>query len=263
MLPDLSAAQAELLQLPALKDNYIYLLRDEATDVTAVIDPADADTVSEALAAQGWGLDMILCTHHHGDHTGGNLALKERTGCRIIGFGGDAHRIPGIDQQLEDGGSIAVGRFPGQLICVPGHTLGHVAYYFPALRLLFCGDTLFSAGCGRLFEGTAAQMMASLQRLAALPEDTWVCCAHEYSESNTRFALSVEPENPATLTRLAEVGRRRAAGLPTVPTLLAQEKCYNPFLRAHSPQIRRMLGMKQASDEAVFAELRRRKDNFS
>jgi hydroxyacylglutathione hydrolase len=237
-----------LIQLPVLKDNYIYLLRDHAAEVTLAVDPAAAAPVLEALAARGWGLDALLITHHHGDHIGGNRELKQRTGCRIFGYAPDAARIPGLDAPLEDGAEASLGTLTLRLIAVPGHTLGHVAYFIPQIPLLFCGDTIFSLGCGRLFEGTPEQMFASLRRLAELPDETLLCPAHEYTEANARFALSVMPEHKALQARVAEVAALRRACLPTVPVPLAREKATNPFLRA-------------ASVEA-FADLRRRKDDF-
>lgn len=263
MVPDLTFQQAVLLQIPSRRDNYIYLLRDETTQTTAVVDPSDAAPVLEALQERGWGLDMILCTHHHNDHVGGNLELKEATDCIVVGYDHDAARIPGIDCRMEEGERVTVGRFEGKVMFVPGHTLGHVAYHFPALKLVFCGDTLFSLGCGRLFEGTAGQMLASLRRLAALPGETSVCCAHEYTQENGRFALTVEPENPDLRQRISEVAQLRAEGKATVPVLLAQEVKTNPFLRPHSTEIRQHLALEAGRDIDVFAELRRRKDQFS
>lgn len=261
--PDLTLQQAELVQIPARRDNYIYLLRDEALGVTAAVDPADAPPVLDALKERGWRLDLILATHHHNDHIGGIEKLKEATGCIVTGFDHDAARIPGIDRRMEEGERVTVGRFQGTLMFIPGHTLGHVAYYFPELGLLFSGDTLFSLGCGRLFEGTPGQMLASLRRIAALPGETWICCAHEYTLDNGHFALTVEPENPALTERIEEAQKQRALGLPTVPTRLADEKKANPFLRPSSAEIRRYLDLEAARDIDVFAELRCRKDHFA
>lgn len=250
------------MQIPARRDNYIYALHDEAMGITAVVDPADAAPVMELLKSRMWGLDMILVTHHHDDHVGGIEELKEATGCIVVGFDHDARRIPGIDRRMEEGERVTVGRFLGELMFIPGHTLGHVAYYFPELKLLFSGDTLFSLGCGRLFEGTPGQMLASLRRIMALPDDTVVCCTHEYTEANGRFAFTVEPENFDLRTRLGEVKRLRADGLPTVPMRLGEEKKTNPFLRPESAEIRRNLNLDIARDMDVFTELRRRKDAF-
>lgn len=252
----------DILQIPARSDNYIYLLHDAASGETAAVDPADGEPVLRALADRRWRLTHILNTHHHGDHTGGNRTLKGITGCRIHGYGPDASRIPAIDQHLQDGDRLRIGTAEAEVLFIPGHTLGHIAYYFAAEKLLFCGDTLFSMGCGRLFEGTPAQMHHSLGRLAALPDDVRVYCGHEYSESNGKFALMLEPGNAALQKRMEEVRVLRAQGKPTVPTTLAQEKATNPFLRTHSQEIRRNLAMPDAGAEAVFTEIRRRKDAF-
>ncbi len=263
MLPDLSLAQAELVQIPARSDNYIYLLHDRALNVTAVIDPSDAEPVETMLRKRGWALDIILCTHHHNDHVGGIELLKQEHGCIVIGYAHDAHRIPDIDRAVEEGELLTVGRFQAKVLFVPGHTLGHVAYYFADLGLAFCGDTMFSLGCGRLFEGTAGQMLASLRRLSALPATTWICCAHEYTQANGRFALSVEPENIDLTLRIDEIAQLRAQGMPTVPSRLGDEMKTNPFLRPDSPEIRRNLELEHARDVDVFTELRKRKDSFT
>lgn len=252
----------EIVQVPARADNYIYLLHDAASNKTTVVDPADADPVKAELQRRGWGLDYILNTHHHNDHTGGNLALKRDYGCEIYGYGADATRIAGIDHRLKDGEQVRVGESQAQVLFVPGHTLGHIAYYFAQDKALFCGDTLFSLGCGRLFEGTPQQMHESLQKFAALPDDTRVYCAHEYTQSNGAFALTIEPHNPALCQRMGEVAALRAQGKPTVPSRLGQEKAANPFLRTDSPEIRQKLAMPHASAVEVFAEIRHRKDVF-
>lgn len=252
----------EIVQIPARRDNYIYLLHDAASHKTAVVDPADAPPVEAALHHRGWTLDFILNTHHHNDHIGGNLALKQDYGCKIYGYGPDAVRIPGIDHLLEDDELVEIGEAKAQVIYIPGHTLGHIAYYFPADKALFCGDTLFSLGCGRLFEGTPQQMYDSLQKLAALPDDTLVFCAHEYTQSNGAFALTLEPHNAELCKRMAEVEALRMRGRSTVPSTLGQEKATNPFLREDSAEIRQSLGMQHASSLAVFTEIRHRKDIF-
>ncbi len=254
----------EVLQVPALSDNYIYLIHEPGAGVTAVVDPAEAEPVLRAIERKGWNLTLILNTHHHGDHVGGNLRLKQCTGCAIIGsvWDRDRRRIPGIDRGVGDGDVVALGRTSAQVLAVPGHTLGHVAYWFPHDALLFCGDTLFGMGCGRLFEGTAAQMWASLSRLRELPPATAVYCAHEYTEANGRFALSVEPENRDLIARMKRVGELRRNGCPTVPFRLTEELATNPFLRPDSEDLRAALALPHATDEAVFAETRRRKDEF-
>lgn len=248
--------------IPVLSDNYVYLIHEPEAGVTGVVDPAVAAPVQERLAAKGWSLDWILSTHHHADHTGGNLELKAVTGCKIAGPGKDAARIPGIDVKLVEGDRFKLGVAEAEIFETPGHTSGHISFWFAGSKALFCADTLFSLGCGRLFEGTPEDMWTSLSKFSALPDDAVVYCAHEYTQSNARFALSVDPENDALKARAVEVDRQRAAGAPTVPTKLGQERATNPFLRPDDPAIRRQLGMEQASDVEVFAEIRRRKDNF-
>lgn len=249
-------------QIPVLSDNYVYLARDPASGVCAAVDPAVAGPVLAALDALGWRLTLILNTHHHHDHVGGNLELKRATGCTIIGHAADAGRIPGIDRAVADGEEVAIGDAQGRVIAVDGHTRGHIAYWFPQAHALFCGDTLFSLGCGRLFEGQPAEMWASLQKLRALPEETRVYCAHEYTASNAAFALTIDGANPALIRRAAEVKDLRARGLPTVPSTIGGERLANPFLRADDPALQQAIGLPAASATEVFAEIRRRKDVF-
>lgn len=252
----------EIVQFPALSDNYNYLLHDTATGKTAVVDPSEAAPALAALEQRGWGLDVILCTHHHGDHVGGNPELQQRFGCAIHGFEPDAERIPGITHHVREGDTVALGESHARVLFVPGHTRGHIAYHFAHDKALFCGDTLFTMGCGRLFEGTPEQMQASLRELAQLPPDTRVYCGHEYTENNGRFALTLEPHNPHLRQRMAEVCAARERGEPTVPSMLVEELDTNPFLRTDSEEIRATLGLEQADAVEVFAEIRRRKDNF-
>ena len=220
--------------MPILSDNYAWLLREAASGAVAIVDPADADAVSAAIDAAGGRLDLILLTHHHPDHTAGTDAVRARYGCPVIGAAADAHRLPRLDQAVEGGDTIAFGHATARIIDTPGHTRGHIAYVFPDGDVLLAGDTLFSLGCGRLLEGTAAEMYASLQMLAALPGDTLVCCGHEYTQSNARFALSVDPTNEALQAQSADITRKRAAGLATVPSRLSDELLANPFLLARS-----------------------------
>ena len=236
----------EIVQIPVLTDNYIYLAHDG--DDTVVIDPAIAEPVLAAAAARGWTITQILNTHWHPDHVGANLAIKAATGCRITGPAGEQGKIPGIDRAVVDGDAVQVGASAGRVIDVPGHTAGHNAYYFAGSDTLFCGDTLFALGCGRLFEGTAAQMSVSLAKLMALPDDTAVYCAHEYTQANARFAVTVEPDNAALGARVIEIGALRAAGRPTVPSTIGRERATNPFVRAGSV--------------AEFAARRAAKDGF-
>ena len=253
-----------LHQIDAQNDlrNYIYLLHCKATGETAAIDPTYAQPVLDALKTKGWRLDYILNTHHHHDHTDGNAELKAATGCTIIGNAQDARRIPEIDKGVSEGDEVRIGALHAQILDIPGHTLGHIAFYFSAHSLLFSGDTLFSMGCGRMFEGTPAQMVASFAKLTALPDDTIICAAHEYSVDNAAFALRYEPNNPALQDRAEAVSTLQAKGKPTVPVLLSSEKATNPFIRLHSPEIRATLNMPDADDATLFAELRTRKDNF-
>ncbi len=252
----------EIEQIPVLRDNYVYLLHDPTSGATAVVDPAVAEPVEERLALKGWTLTHILNTHHHDDHTGGNLALKQRYNARVVGARGDSQRIPGIDLQVADGDSFLLGSAASMVMAVPGHTLGHIAYWFPESLALFCGDTLFAMGCGRLFEGSPEQMWASLLKLRGLPDDTMVFCAHEYTQSNARFARMVERDNEDLLARIDDIDARRSRNLPTVPSPLALERTTNPFLRADVESVKKGVGLPGGDPVRVFAEIRRRKDAF-
>ncbi len=252
----------EILQIPALQDNYIYLVHEPNGWATAVIDPALAEPVLRALDEKGWKLTHILNTNHHGDHVGGNIELKRKTGCAIVAVARDKERIPGIDVEVSEGDIIGLGHAEAKVLDVPGHTSGHIAFWFVGEDALFCGDTLFGLGCGRLFEGHAEEMWASLEKIRALPPSTRVYCAHEYTQANGRFALQVEPENLALRQRMDRVEKLREQGLPTVPSLLEEELATNPFLRPHSPEIRRRLGLDDVADWRVFAEIRHMKDGF-
>jgi hydroxyacylglutathione hydrolase len=251
--------QIELV--PVLNDNYVYLARDPATGACTAVDPSVAGPVLAALDRLGWRLTQILSTHHHHDHVGGNLDLKRATGCTIVGHGRDAARIPGIDVRVEEGGRVTVGSVEGTVLDVSGHTIGHVAYWFAGANVVFCGDTLFSLGCGRLFEGSAAQMWASLMKLRGLPPETAVCCGHEYTAANAAFALALDPANEALRRRAAEVRTLRERGLPTLPSTIGAERATNPFLRANDPDLRHAVG-GDGDPVLVFAEIRRRKDVF-
>ncbi len=252
----------EIERLPCRNDNYVWLLREPRTGSVAVVDPADAEPVLARLAARGARLDFILNTHHHGDHVGGNLALKARFGCTVVGPLADRDRIPGIDVALGEGDRFAFGALEARVFDVPGHTRGHIAFWFETARALFCGDTLFALGCGRLFEGSPAQMWESLSKLRALPDETQVYCAHEYTQANARFALTADPANAALKARAASVDAARAKGEATVPSLLGEEKRTNPFLRADDPALATAHGLDPRDPAAVFAHLRRSKDVF-
>ena len=252
----------EIYMFPCLTDNYGYLLHDARTGVTAAVDTPDAGAISDALAERGWRLTHILNTHHHADHAGGNLRLKAATGCQIVGPRADAARIPGIDVEVGDGDVLELGSHRVEVYDTPGHTRGHIVYRFPDENVAFVGDTLFAMGCGRLFEGTPAEMWRSLGKIAAWPDETRLYCAHEYTAANARFALTVEPDNAALEERAREVARLRAEERPTIPTTVAAEKATNPFLRARSPDLQRTLGMTGADEVEVFARTRALKDRF-
>ncbi len=234
--------------VPILKDNYAWLLRDSGTGATAIVDPADAEPIIEAIEKAGGRLDMILLTHHHADHTAGVDAVRARFNCPVVGAAADQHRLPKLDEAVREGDTVRLGEATGQVIDTPGHTRGQINFFFADGAVLLSGDTLFSLGCGRLIEGTAAEMFASLRKLAALPPETLICCGHEYTESNARFALAVDPDNAALHEFVGKVEQLRAAGQPSVPSVLADELKANPFLTAH--------------DAASFATLRAKKDKF-
>ncbi|MSP28803.1 MAG: hydroxyacylglutathione hydrolase [Methylococcales bacterium] len=248
----------DIIQIPVLIDNYIYLLHDTVSGETAAVDPALAELVLAVLKQRGWQLTTILNTHHHGDHVGGNVKLKRHTGCQIIGAKADSHRIPAIDRAVSEGDLITLGSHSAQVLETSGHTSGHIVYYFAEDNALFCGDTLFVMGCGRLFEGSAEQLWQSLQKLKTLPVETRVYCAHEYSQSNGRFALTVEPDNIALQEKMTVINQLRANGLPTVPSTIGDELATNPFFRADSPTLRTIA----KTPVEVFTTLRRLKDSF-
>lgn len=250
----------ELVTIPCLADNYTYLLHDSASGQTACIDVPDAAPILAELARREWVLTDILLTHHHDDHIAGVEPLRAATGARVAGAAADAHRLPRLDRALHEGDLVPVGGEFGQVIDVPGHTVGHIAYHFPDSGLAFTGDSLMAGGCGRLFEGTPEQMWHSLCKLAALPPTALLCSGHEYTLSNLRFALTVDPDNPALAARMMRVVKARAEGRATVPSRLSGELATNPFLRA--PQLKAALGLADAPDVAAFAELRARKNRF-
>ena len=222
----------QVLRVPVLSDNYVWLLHDEASGETVAVDPAVADPVLQAAAAQGWAISQIWNTHWHGDHVGGNAAIKAATGCLITGPAAEAAKIGTLDRQVGEGDQVRIGDHAATVMEVPAHTAGHIAYHLADDHIIFVGDTLFAMGCGRLFEGTAAQMFANMQRFKALPGDTIVYCAHEYTQGNGRFALTVEPDNQALAARMAQVDAARARGEATVPTTIGEERATNIFMRA-------------------------------
>ncbi len=252
----------DLVTIPCLSDNYAYLIHDPERGATAVVDVPDPAPIEAALDARGWRLTDILVTHHHNDHIGGVDALRAATGAAVWGNAADAARLPALDRPVTPGKDETFGGQVVEVIDVPGHTIGHVAYHLPEARLLFSADSLMSLGCGRLFEGTAAQMLDTLTRLAALPGETQVCSGHEYTETNARFARGVDPDNAALAARADRVADLRAEGRPTVPVTLAEERATNPFLRADAPELRRFLRMDGADDVEVFAHVRKLRDAF-
>lgn len=252
----------DIIQIPVLTDNYIYLLHDTVSGETAAVDPAVAEPVLAILKQRGWQLTTILNTHHHGDHVGGNLELKQQSGCQIIGANADKHRIPAIDKMVAEGDVVKLGRHTAQVITTAGHTSGHIVYYFAEDNALFCGDTLFVMGCGRLFEGSAAELWQSLQKLKALPAETRVYCAHEYSQNNGRFALTVEPNNLALQQKMVFIQHQRTNNLPTVPSTISDELATNPFFREDSPALRATIDCMTNTPVEVFTKLRRLKDSF-
>ncbi|HLY06223.1 MAG TPA: hydroxyacylglutathione hydrolase [Rhizomicrobium sp.] len=252
----------EIQLVPCLSDNYAYLLRDEDEGICAVVDPSEAAPVKAALAARGWRLTHILNTHHHPDHTGGNARLKQEFGVQVVGPGKDRERIPALDIGVDETTPFALGSHGARVLEIPAHTRAHIAFAFDADDAVFTGDTLFAMGCGRLFEGTPEMMWKSLTKLMTLPDSMRVYCGHEYTLNNGRFALTLEPGNHDLAARMRKVEDCRAKGAPTIPSTIGLEKKTNPFLRPNSPEIRRTLGMEQAGDAEIFAEMRARKDRF-
>lgn len=249
-------------QFTCRSDNFGVLLHDPESGETALVDAPEERPILEAVERTGWRPTVILTTHHHGDHVEANLSLQKRFGLRIVGPAAEAARIPGIDRMLKEGDDVAFGAYSIKVIETPGHTAGHISYHLPEAALAFTGDTLFALGCGRLFEAGAEVMLGSMRKLAALPAETAFHCGHEYTLSNARFALTVDPGNQALAERARRVEALRAEGRPTLPSTIGEELATNPFMRWGDPAIRRNLGMEGADDAAVFAEIRKRKDSF-
>jgi hydroxyacylglutathione hydrolase len=254
----MTALQAH--QFPCRTDNFGLLLRYGEDGSAVAIDAPETSSMRKALAETGWKLTHLLVTHHHADHVEGNLDIKADTGCKIIGPKREAAKIPGIDVLIGGGETFMLGKHSVEVIDTPGHTLGHISFHFPAAKIACVADTLFSLGCGRILEGDPEMMWVSLQKLAALPPETTFYCGHEYTQANAKFALGIEPGNAALVARAAEVDRLRAAGQATCPSTIGAELAVNPFLRPHSAEIRQRLGMLDAPDWKVFAELRERKN---
>ncbi len=252
----------QIKQIPCLSDNYGYLVHDPVSGKTISIDTPDATAILSTLDEEGWALTQIWNTHHHYDHAGGNAELVQKTSCSICAPVGERQMIPGADRYVAGGDVVTLGQYTARVLDTPGHTRGHICYVFDEQNIAFVGDTMFSLGCGRVFEGTPEQMWASLSKLMALPDETLIHCAHEYTKDNARFALTIEPENPDLQARVAQISALREKGQPTVPMRLGLEKKTNPFLRPDSAAIRARLKAGTASDAAVFARVRQLKDEF-
>jgi hydroxyacylglutathione hydrolase len=253
---------AEIKLFACLKDNYGVLIHDPASGATAAIDAPEASPVEAALKATGWKLSDILVTHHHADHTGGIAELKQKHKCRVVAPQAEAAKIPLVDETVREGDKVSVGKLAANVIETPGHTAGHITYWFHGDKVAFAGDTLFSIGCGRVIEGTPEMMWASLKKLRDLPGDTWVYCGHEYTLANIKFAQTIEPDNSALKTRAAEAAKQIAAKQWTIPTTIDEEKAANVFLRADVPSVAAAVGLAGKPAAEVFAEIRARKNKF-
>jgi len=252
----------EIRLFPCLSDNYGVLIHDGVSGVTASIDAPEEAAVEQALQENGWKLTHILVTHHHADHTQGIPGLKAKYGCTVVGPRAEAAKIPDLDEQVGEGDTFDFGRYTAKIFDTPGHTLGHISWWFPDADILFAGDTLFALGCGRVFEGTMEQMWHSLEKLGKLPRETLLYCGHEYTQANAKFALTIEPDNVELKARVVEIDEKRARGEPTIPSSIGAELQSNPFLRADRDEVKMAVGMPNADAADVFAEIRRRKDSF-
>jgi len=252
----------DLITIPCLSDNYAYLLRDHDSGEVAVIDVPEAGPILKELEGRGWSATQVWLTHHHWDHIDGLPDLLAVHPAKVVGAKADTHRLPKLDLAVSEGDTVSLGALQAEVLDVSGHTIGHIALYVPKAGVAFTADSLMALGCGRLFEGTPDQMWASMQKLMALPADTVICSGHEYTASNAKFALTVDPDNAALISRSNDIQAARKKGLPTVPSKLSTELETNPFLRPADPGIRATLGMQDATDAAVFTEIRKRKDSF-
>jgi len=252
----------DIALVPLLKDNYAYLVHERSTGETAVVDPSEAEPVLAAAKSHGWNITHIINTHHHNDHCGGNVGIKRACQPVIIGPAYDRQRIPGINIAVDEQSGLDFAGHHGKVMFIPGHTRGHIAVYFAEAKAVFCGDTLFSIGCGRMFEGTAEQMWPSLKKLRALPDDTRIYCGHEYTQANCRFAVTIDPENQRLRDYTAKVDTTRAKGQPTIPSTMAIEKECNPFLRADDPGLLAKFGGADKDPVKAFAAIRQAKDVF-
>ncbi len=257
-----NAMPLEIVTIPCLSDNYAFLAHDAASGETALVDAPEAAPVLAVLKDRGWTLSHVLLTHHHWDHVDALSEILAAQPAKVIGAAADAHRLPDLDLAVSEGDTFTIGGEEVQVLDVSGHTVGHIAFHIPASKVVFTADSLMALGCGRLFEGTPEQMWASLSKLITLPGDTLVCSGHEYTQSNARFALTIEPGNAALQARAADIGTAREKGEATVPSMLQLEKDTNPFLRAGKASVKQAIGMEDLADAAVFAEIRKRKDNF-
>ena len=252
----------DIVTVPCRSDNYAYLVRDEATGQTALVDAPEVEPIVAALEERGWGLDQIWITHHHGDHTEGVDALRDRYGAKVVGHTKDRARLPDLDREVSEGDRVGLGETVARVIDVSGHTIGHVAFVLDDEGAAFTADSLMALGCGRVFEGTHAMMWDSLSKFLGMPDEMRIYSGHNYGQANGRFALSIEPENRALKDRVAGIRMADENGEPIVPSTIAEEKATNPFLRAVEPAVKRAVGLDGADDAAVFAEVRRRKDAF-
>lgn len=252
----------EIITVPCRQDNYAYLVRDAASGQTALVDAPAVDPIVAALDERGWGLDQIWITHHHGDHTEGVEALRDRYGAKVVGHVKDRARLPKLDSELSEGETVALGETTARVIDVSGHTVGHIAFVLDNDEAVFSADSLMALGCGRVFEGTHAMMWESLSKFLEMPDGMRVYSGHNYGQANGRFAQSIEPENRDLQDRMARIARADEKGEPIVPSTIGEEKATNPFLRATQSAVKRAVGLDGADDASVFAEVRRRKDAF-
>ncbi|MCQ0093939.1 hydroxyacylglutathione hydrolase [Roseovarius sp. M141] len=252
----------EILTIPCLSDNYAFLAHDAGSGATLCVDVPEAGPILRALTQKGWTLSHVLLTHHHADHVQGLGDLLAAHPATVIGAAADAHRLPSLDSAVAEGDTLQIGDQTGHVIDVPGHTIGHIAVHFPTSHAVFTADSLMALGCGRLFEGTPDQMWQSLSKLMEMPPETMIYSGHEYTMANAKFALTVDPGNSALISRSDAISAARDQGRATIPSTMAEELATNPFLRASDPAIRARLGLQDASDAAVFAEIRKRKDHF-